>query len=113
MNRRELLAFASVVGMVPAARAFAATGDLRSTAREAYIYGLPLSEMAAARQRMLHPTTGAAGQPVFKVASTILRQEGVRAFYQGWTAAVARAFPANAALLLGFELSHRLFRMDD
>ena len=63
MNRRELLAFASVVGMVPAARAFAATGDLRSTAREAYIYGLPLIEMAAARQRMLHPTTGAAGQP--------------------------------------------------
>jgi hypothetical protein len=38
MNRRELLAVAGVMSMVPAARAFAAAGDLRAAAREAYIY---------------------------------------------------------------------------
>lgn len=63
MNRRELLALASLIGLVPVARAFAATGDLRSAAREAYIYGLPLIEMAAARQRMLHAAGGDTGQP--------------------------------------------------
>ncbi len=63
MNRRELLAVASVIGLVPAARAFAAAGDLKSAAREAYIYGLPLIEMAAARQRMLHEPEGGEGQP--------------------------------------------------
>jgi hypothetical protein len=61
MNRRELLAFASLAGLVPAARAFAAAGDLRTAAREAFLYGLPLIEMAAARQRMLHETGD--GQP--------------------------------------------------
>ena len=61
MNRRELLAVAGVIGMVPAARAFAAAGDLRSAAREAYIYCLPLIEMAQARARMLRGEAG--GQP--------------------------------------------------
>lgn len=49
------------------------------------------------------------GTSAVKVAMQMLRHEGVRAFYIGWSAAVMRAFPANAALLLGFELSHRLF----
>ena len=61
MNRRELLAVAGVISLVPAARAFAAAGDLRGAAREAYIYGLPLIEMAQARARMLRGDTG--GQP--------------------------------------------------
>ena len=61
MNRRELLAVAGVIGMIPAARAFAAAGDLRGAAREAYIYCLPLIEMAAARARMLRGDP--AGQP--------------------------------------------------
>lgn len=63
MNRRELLAVAGVIGMIPAARAFAAAGDLRSAAREAYIFCLPLIEMAAARERMLHQPDGGEGQP--------------------------------------------------
>jgi hypothetical protein len=54
--------------------------------------------------------TGTTGQSTLTVARTILQKEGPRAFYRGWSAAVARAFPANAALLLGYELSHRLFR---
>lgn len=42
-----------------------------------------------------------------------LKTEGVRAFYQGWSAAVLRAFPANAALLMGVELSKRFFEKFD
>lgn len=49
------------------------------------------------------------GMSAGKLALQMLRHEGVRAFYTGWSTAVMRAFPANAALLLGFELSHRLF----
>jgi hypothetical protein len=61
MNRRELLAFAGVIGLIPTARAFAAAGDLRAAAREAFIYCLPLIEMAQARTRMLRGDPG--GQP--------------------------------------------------
>jgi hypothetical protein len=61
MNRRELLAVMSAMATLPAARALAAAGDLRGAAREAYIYCLPLIEMAAARDRMLHNAPG--GQP--------------------------------------------------
>jgi hypothetical protein len=61
MNRREVLAFAGAIGLIPTARAFAAAGDLRGAAREAFIYCLPLIEMAAARDRMLHDT--GQGQP--------------------------------------------------
>jgi hypothetical protein len=60
VNRRELLAAVAAIGMIPAARAFAAAGDLKSAAREAWLYGLPLIEMAAARGRML---SGRGGQP--------------------------------------------------
>lgn len=60
MNRREVLATLAVIGAVPAARAHAAGGDLRAAAREAWLYGLPWIEMAAARDRMLN---GKGGQP--------------------------------------------------
>ncbi|ODT88453.1 DUF1254 domain-containing protein [Phenylobacterium sp. SCN 70-31] len=53
MNRREILAALAVIGAIPAARAHAASGDLRSAAREAWLYGLPLIEMATARARAL------------------------------------------------------------
>ncbi|MBU1376347.1 MAG: DUF1254 domain-containing protein [Alphaproteobacteria bacterium] len=59
MNRRELLAAVAAIGMIPAARAHAAAGDLKSAAREAWLYGLPLIEMAAARARMLAGGRGA------------------------------------------------------
>lgn len=61
MNRREILTAAAAIGFVPAARALAAAGDLRGAAREAFIYCLPLIEMAAARDRMLHDK--GSGQP--------------------------------------------------
>ena len=54
MNRREVLACAGAIGLVPTARALAAVGDLRAAAREAFIYCLPLIEMASARDRMLN-----------------------------------------------------------
>ncbi|MBL8556686.1 MAG: DUF1254 domain-containing protein [Phenylobacterium sp.] len=53
MNRREALALLAVIGAAPAARAFAAAGDLTSAAREAWLYGLPLIEMATTRARAL------------------------------------------------------------
>jgi len=60
VNRREMLAAVAVIGMIPAARAQAAAGDLRAAAREAWLYGLPLIEMATTRARAL---TGRGGQP--------------------------------------------------
>lgn len=60
MNRRGVLAAMVAIGMVPAARAMAAAGDLTAAAREAWLYGLPWIEMAAARARMLG---GKGGQP--------------------------------------------------
>ena len=59
MNRREVLAAAVAIGMVPAAQARAAAGDLKAAAREAWLYGLPLIEMATTRARASQggPTT--------------------------------------------------------
>jgi len=51
MNRRELLAMASALGLSPAL-ARAAEGDATS-ARDAYLYALPLIEMATTRARLL------------------------------------------------------------
>lgn len=42
-----------------------------------------------------------------EVAIEVYKEGGVRKFYRGWSPAVLRAFPANAALFLGCELSHR------
>jgi hypothetical protein len=46
------MAAAGALGLAPAARAFAA-GDLASAAREAWLYGLPLIEVARTRARAL------------------------------------------------------------
>lgn len=51
MNRRELLAAAGVLGLVPTL-ARAAEGD-PTAARDAYLYALPLIEMATTRARLL------------------------------------------------------------
>lgn len=49
--------------------------------------------------------------PVYKGMThcfrTIYRQEGYRAFFSGFTPCVLRAFPANAAAFVGFELALR------
>jgi len=52
MNRRELLVVAGALGLSPALAAKAADGD-PSAARDAWLYALPLIEMAATRARLL------------------------------------------------------------
>jgi hypothetical protein len=53
VNRRELLAAGATLSLAPAARAFAAAGGLRAAAREAWLYGLPMIEMARTRAAAL------------------------------------------------------------
>jgi hypothetical protein len=53
VNRRELLAAGAALSLAPAAQAFAASGNLRAAAREAWLYGLPMIEMATTRARAL------------------------------------------------------------
>lgn len=43
------------------------------------------------------------GMSAFVCVRKILGEEGIRALYRGFSAAVMRAFPANAALFLGYE----------
>ena len=50
MDRRAFLVLTGAIAMLPAARALAAEGDLKGAAREAWIYALPLIEMANTRQ---------------------------------------------------------------
>lgn len=52
MNRRELLAAVAAISLAPGARALAQSGDLKTAARDAWLFALPLIEMAAARVRM-------------------------------------------------------------
>ncbi|MEE6526874.1 hypothetical protein FKM82_027805, partial [Ascaphus truei] len=42
------------------------------------------------------------------VLREVLREEGPRGLFKGFTAAMLRAFPANAACFLGFEVSMTL-----
>jgi hypothetical protein len=53
VNRRELLAAGAALSLARASQAFAATGDLRTAARQAWVYGLPMIEMATTRARAL------------------------------------------------------------
>lgn len=53
MDRRTFLTVTAAIGLLPATRALAAKGDLRAAAREAWIYTLPLIEMARTRSQQL------------------------------------------------------------
>lgn len=53
MNRREFIMLGGAALMTVRTPAFAAESDLKSVAREAYIYTLPLIEMEAVRARMI------------------------------------------------------------
>ncbi|TKR95109.1 hypothetical protein L596_009321 [Steinernema carpocapsae] len=44
------------------------------------------------------------------VLREILREDGLKALFKGFTPVMLRAFPANAACFLGFELTLNLFR---
>jgi len=54
--------------------------------------------------------TGAARGPLPQVMAGIVAADGWSALFVGWRAAVLRAFPANAGLFLGVELSSRVLR---
>lgn len=41
----------------------------------------------------------------------VLQRDGVAGLYRGWSAAVLRAFPANGALFLGYELMQRMWEL--
>ncbi|WP_299014867.1 DUF1254 domain-containing protein, partial [uncultured Caulobacter sp.] len=53
MNRRELLALAGALGFAPGLQARAASPADAMAARDAYLYALPLIEMATTRARLL------------------------------------------------------------
>lgn len=57
-------------------------------------------------------TAGPEGSAVstVSVARQVWREGGARALYRGYSAAVSRAFPANAALFWGVETADRLLR---
>lgn len=54
--------------------------------------------------------SGESNSPLLLLMRQIVAAEGVRGLFRGWTAAVVRAFPANAGLFLGVELTTRLLR---
>ena len=54
--------------------------------------------------------TGVADGGTFPLMLKIVRAEGVAALFTGWSAAVCRAFPANAGLFAGVELMSRLLK---
>eukprot|EP00929_Paragymnodinium_shiwhaense_P056755 TRINITY_DN28412_c0_g1_i1.p1 TRINITY_DN28412_c0_g1~~TRINITY_DN28412_c0_g1_i1.p1 ORF type:complete len:334 (-),score=41.21 TRINITY_DN28412_c0_g1_i1:251-1252(-) len=51
--------------------------------------------------------SGGARGSCFKVMHTIATQEGYQTLFSGWSAAVARAFPANGCLFGGVEMANR------
>lgn len=53
MDRRIFLTVTAAIGLLPVARALASNGDLRGAAREAWIYTLPLIEMARTRSQQI------------------------------------------------------------
>lgn len=60
MNRRQLMIAAASLALAPGTRVLAAPDALKDAAREAWLYGLPLIEMATTRARAL---SGRGGQP--------------------------------------------------
>ena len=86
----------------------ATTRWLASTAASAIaeISTLPLD---VAKTRL---QTGVADGGTFPLMLKIVRAEGVAALFTGWSAAVCRAFPANAGLFADVELMSRLLKDD-
>lgn len=61
----------------------------------------------------LREASGSASRGAVDVLRGILAEGGLPLLFRGWSAAVLRAFPANAALFLGYEVAQRLFRTID
>jgi hypothetical protein len=45
---------------------------------------------------------------ITQTANQIFKEQGLRGFFNGFEVAIIRAFPANAALFVGYELSRGL-----
>jgi solute carrier family 25 (mitochondrial ornithine transporter) member 2/15 len=52
----------------------------------------------------------ATSNSMLATSRALLAESGVRGFYKGWSMAVLRAFPANASLIWGVELSSALLK---
>lgn len=65
------------------------------------------------RMQTAGPDISGGSQSTVMVARQVWREGGVRALYRGYSAAVSRAFPANAALFWGVETADRLLREAD
>jgi hypothetical protein len=92
---------------VPSWRAYLAGGAAGSTAW-AVIFPLDVVKTRMQVDKLLHaePAAGTPGRHgMIHTARLIFREGGVRAFYRGVWPAILRAFPANAALFWGVELT--------
>ena len=83
-------------GGVPAWRAFAAGGLAGSTS---WLVIFPLDVVKSRMQ------AGTARGGALAAAAAVWREGGAKGFTRGYSAAVLRAFPANAALLWGVEVT--------
>ena len=54
--------------------------------------------------------SGAASGALGALMMAIIREEGMGALLTGWSAAVCRAFPANAGLFAGVEMMSKLLK---
>jgi len=48
---------------------------------------------------------------LFEVYSEMIKKDGIRVFYKGFTPVILRAFPANAACFLGYEMAIKFLNM--
>jgi hypothetical protein len=74
----------------------------------AFAWGVafPVDCVKSYMQTYQHPTSTQQGVSFRQAIRHIYRERGgVQGFYRGWSAAVLRAFPANAGLFLGYELA--------
>jgi hypothetical protein len=95
-----------------------ACGQLRGDRVHACAFAsvVPITRLFTAGKRVLvwqvktRLQTGSAHGSVPRVMASIVAAEGGLALFSGWTAAVVRAFPANAGLFLGVEVSIRAMK---
>ena len=70
---------------------------------------LPLDALKSRAQVAAIAKPGTERPAAAQIISELWRAGGIRAFYRGWSATVARAFVANSALFLGLNMSERWY----
>ena len=68
----------------------------------AWAVSMPIDAIKSVIQTHSHP------ESFVRTAASLLRSRGVRGLYNGVEVAIVRAFPANAALFVGYEYSRKL-----